>query len=268
MLQKISLSRKGFDSGYGKIPSPILPDGTLLSLPIPDSTSTENPYGNLVYEDKTFIDIIKDLSPNTELTPQNKCHLDPDLNKNCRPREIGWIPSFGQTGSALSHLKNHSFGIDDLFLFFGWFKQTEIYNGRLRYCKGAPDIHAIFGYLQVGRIIDNKDNVPSWLEKHPHADERHWGKDNCIYTSSQNLTFMNNLPGAGLLNFNSKRVLTKTGCSRTIWDLPDFFREIDITYHSKKSWINTGFKSACKGQEFVFSPTSEALEWVKEIIKD
>jgi len=36
---KVILSRKGFDSGTGGYPSPILPDGTLLSLPIPDATS-------------------------------------------------------------------------------------------------------------------------------------------------------------------------------------------------------------------------------------
>jgi len=33
---KIILSRKGFDSKNGGIASPILPDGALLSLPIPD----------------------------------------------------------------------------------------------------------------------------------------------------------------------------------------------------------------------------------------
>jgi hypothetical protein len=32
---KVILSRKGFDSGYGGYPSPVLPDGTILSLPIP-----------------------------------------------------------------------------------------------------------------------------------------------------------------------------------------------------------------------------------------
>lgn len=36
---KVILSRKGMDSEAGGIPSPILPDGTLLSLPIPDNTS-------------------------------------------------------------------------------------------------------------------------------------------------------------------------------------------------------------------------------------
>ena len=32
---KIILSRKGFDSSNGGCPSPIMPDGTLLSMPIP-----------------------------------------------------------------------------------------------------------------------------------------------------------------------------------------------------------------------------------------
>lgn len=32
---KFILSRKGFDSGYGGCASPILPDGTMLSIPIP-----------------------------------------------------------------------------------------------------------------------------------------------------------------------------------------------------------------------------------------
>ena len=34
---KFILSRKGFDSSNGGIASPILPDGTMLSLPIPVS---------------------------------------------------------------------------------------------------------------------------------------------------------------------------------------------------------------------------------------
>lgn len=36
---KIVLSRKGFDSSSGEVPSPILPDGTLLPQPIPDRRS-------------------------------------------------------------------------------------------------------------------------------------------------------------------------------------------------------------------------------------
>ena len=37
---KIIFSRKGFDSVSGRVPSPILPDGRLLSLPIPDKGSS------------------------------------------------------------------------------------------------------------------------------------------------------------------------------------------------------------------------------------
>jgi hypothetical protein len=32
MVMKVILSRKGFDSGYGGYPSPILPDGWMISL--------------------------------------------------------------------------------------------------------------------------------------------------------------------------------------------------------------------------------------------
>ena len=48
---KIILSRKGFDSEYGKQPSPIFPNGTMLSLPIyaePPDESTVT-YNDLSY---------------------------------------------------------------------------------------------------------------------------------------------------------------------------------------------------------------------------
>ena len=60
---KIVLSRKGFDSQYGKIKSPILEDGTLLSLPIPQENDTRL-FDDLWYDDKTYYEIIKELKPN------------------------------------------------------------------------------------------------------------------------------------------------------------------------------------------------------------
>ncbi len=39
---KVILSRKGMDSTSGGIASPILPDGTLLSLPIPDKMGVDD----------------------------------------------------------------------------------------------------------------------------------------------------------------------------------------------------------------------------------
>ena len=45
--RKLSLSRKGFDSSYGGCPSPIFPDGTIYSLPIPGDDYAAVHYGDL-----------------------------------------------------------------------------------------------------------------------------------------------------------------------------------------------------------------------------
>jgi len=44
---KVILSRKGFDSSNGGCPSPIMPDGTLLSMPIP--SDDKDSYDDLSY---------------------------------------------------------------------------------------------------------------------------------------------------------------------------------------------------------------------------
>lgn len=51
-MAKIILSRKGFDSKYGGIPSPILPDGAMLSFPIPANSkeTVSLTYEALIYE--------------------------------------------------------------------------------------------------------------------------------------------------------------------------------------------------------------------------
>ena len=50
---KIILSRKGFDSGNGGQPSPILPDGTLLSMPIP-SNDSDNTYSTIMWNGMSY----------------------------------------------------------------------------------------------------------------------------------------------------------------------------------------------------------------------
>ena len=49
---KIILSRKGFDSKFGGMASPILPDGTLLSLPIPSNDDVK--FSELKWSKKTI----------------------------------------------------------------------------------------------------------------------------------------------------------------------------------------------------------------------
>ncbi len=63
---RIILSRKGFDSSNGGCPSPILPDGTLLSLPIPSKNDAVK-YSGLYYEDKSYFQIIKELKPGSKI---------------------------------------------------------------------------------------------------------------------------------------------------------------------------------------------------------
>ena len=67
---KIILSRKGFDSANGGQANPIMPDGTLLSLPIPDEDGNV-PYASLQWNGKSYYEIINSLKPRTKLRAEN-----------------------------------------------------------------------------------------------------------------------------------------------------------------------------------------------------
>ena len=264
---KIILSRKGFDSANGEQPNPIMPDGTLLSLPIPDPEKGNNTFGSLRWNDHSYFDIIQSLKPSTKLQADSLCHLDPDLRKEVRNRVNGWQPAFGQTSSALKHLRNHGVSIGDLFLFFGWFRETEIVNDQLVYKKGAPDVHVIYGYMQIGSIVEEESQIQPWLKDHPHTGyNKAWANHtNAIYLPTDSLSFLPNMKGCDVLSYRNDRVLTKPGMSRCYWDLPDFFKNVEITYHPHP-WQNGCFKSAGRGQEFVMDATPEILAWAKQII--
>lgn len=158
---KVILSRKGFDSKAGGVPNPILPDGTLLSFPIPAKID-QLTYQDLQYEGVAYSDILTQLKPKDLKIRDWNCHLDPDIRPEAHlnlPQD--WIAGFGQINQSQSYLRNQNVGIGDLFLFFGWFKQTEgnPCEGTLRYVKGAPDLHILYGYLQVGELISEQDTL-------------------------------------------------------------------------------------------------------------
>ena len=264
---KVILSRKGFDASYGGYPSPIFPDGGLISLPILLNDDGMK-YSDLKWEnDKTYYDLMKDLNIKT-INENSKCHLDPDIYKNVRKREIGWKAAFGQIGAAQSHLKNQGIEIGDLFLFFGWFRHMkEEENRKLSYY--GPDLHVIFGYLQIGEIMNVQENttVPDWLKEHPHcAPNTRTIKTNTIYISRDRLSFNEDFLGYGIFDYDESLVLTKEGHSRTRWSLPDFFKEVRMSYHSKNSWRNDYFQSASRGQEFVIEGNHKIENWVKNLL--
>src|ERR1039458_2523088 len=121
--KRIVLSRKGFDSGTGCLPSPILGD-MMLSLPIPDRASPVS-YGDLSFGGHSFGKLVTDVkakrrSRNNKLkllSVGDRAHLDPDLIPGVLPRKPGWLPTYGQCGKDATILRNHQVGTGDLFVF-------------------------------------------------------------------------------------------------------------------------------------------------------
>ena len=262
---KIILSRKGFDSGYEKVPSPIMPDGTLLSLPIPNEDDMVE-YEQLRYKEKSYAQIISELTK-CKFSEKN-CHLYPDIRRDVLARSEKWTPSFGQTSAALTHLRNEDVGKDDLFLFFGWFRKVEEINGEYQYVKEKQsNKHVIYGYLQVGEILCNptRKQHPE-LGMHPHLDRER--DNNAIFVARKTLSWNEDIPGAGCLEYKFERVLTKKKHPRSHWQLPDFLKEVRISYHSENSWKEDYFKSADKGQEFVISSdgNDKVEKWARDLI--
>lgn len=266
---KIILSRKGFDSGNGNQPNPIMPDGTLLSLPIPDDKGN-NTFASLKWNGKSYYDIISELKPKTKLKAEGCCHLDPDLRKEVKNRMSGWMPAFGQSDKALKHLQKNGVKKDDLFLFFGWFRQTKEINGKLVYDKDAKGIHVIYAYMQIGEIIKPNGNPFDWLKDHPHIGDKNQRVDdsNAIFLPSDTLSILPSYKGCDVLNIREDRVLTdiENYKSRRYWKLPDCFKQVNITYHPNP-WENGYFKSVARGQEFVIEANDEIIEWAKKIIE-
>ena len=281
---KIILSRKGFDSSVGEIPSVILPDGRLFSFPIPDKSANIR-YSDIkspIPEYDNLYKLIKDLYPGKRKFDENyTCHLDPDLNHEAIIREPGWKPLFGQEGIPLRHLQKEKVGKDDLFLFFGWFRQTEIVDGKIRYDKYSSGIHVIYGYFFVeGEININNpgDKLKQWMLYHPHISRSK--SPNSIYTSQETATFNGlTMPGVGILSFKNSLVLTKPNQNkRSLWKLPLAFypfnkKRTPLTSHDNiNRWKlfndHAELQSVYRGQEFVLSLDEypELMEWVSGII--
>jgi Nucleotide modification associated domain 3 len=80
-------------------------------------------------------------------------HFDPDLRRAALKRRSGWRPIFGQGGAAETHLHDYGVTVGDLFLFFGWFKEAELHQGKYRRKPKARDLHVLYGWLQVGAVL-------------------------------------------------------------------------------------------------------------------
>ncbi|MDE2997491.1 MAG: hypothetical protein OXU79_00260 [Gemmatimonadota bacterium] len=282
---KIIFSRKGSDSSSGGKPSPIFPDGTALSLPIPYLRSPTR-FSDVRWHNTSVGSIVECLT-NGRVKGRNRCHLDPDLNADALPRLPGWRPAFGQVEKAQSHLENQGVGPGDLFLFFGWFRAVERANGATwRYVPNAPDRHVLFGWLQVFDVVPivgtlkSARSERSWLSRHPHVN-RHWD-NNTVYVARETLSIkgLTSRRGAGLFGGTGER-LTLTpprSAKRSEWRLPSWFfpkgrRPLLSYHHERKHWRGREpwvyFKTVGRGQEFVVDVGGipEANAWLRELFE-
>lgn len=292
---KLILSRKGFDASAGGVPSPILPDGTLCTLPIPEPEGGALRYADIglgelgegLSPDYTFGRMVEELTADSAepRTASDPVHLDPDLRASARPRAAGWRAAFGQDGAAARHLDRHGVKADDLFLFFGWFRRTALVDGRLRYVAGEPDRHVIFGWLQVGEVIDLAGGAapPAWVAGHPHVGANSL-RFNRLYVARERLSLAGadgGMPGAGVFRrFDERLVLTKKDSKvRSLWRLPTWLGEERVsprlTYHGSPSrWTacddHVELRSGGRGQEFVpdVDRYSEAERWASALLRE
>ena len=275
---KVILSRKGFDSSAGGVPSPILPDGSMMSLPIPDKTSP------ITYQD---------IAPHGPLVPELTkgkvrshygAHLDPDLMAGSIPRELGWKPLFGQADADQRVLEGEGVGPGDLFLYFGWFRQAERRDGRLQYVRGARDLHVLWGWMQIGSVLKvGVDTIPQWAACHPHVASPEGRRFNTIYVSAEAFTVggaCKGVSGAGVFGtYHDGLCLTAHGRTRSIWSLPGWLYPSDdrvpLGYHGDlRRWSRDGdralLQTVGRGQEFVLDAGQypEAVWWARSLVTE
>ena len=279
---KLILSRKGFDSANGGCASPILDGGQLCSIPIPDPSAPTS-YAEISFNGGGIGPIVRSLTRG-RIAACDRAHLDPDLRRDAIARAPGWRPIFGQAGAAQSHLAGHGVGPGDLFLFFGWFRRAERRGGEIVYVRDAPDLHVIFGWLQVGNVhhvINDLERELPWAKDHPHLVERDRYANNTIYTTRNRLTLAGSrLPGAGVFaRVADPLILTQRTpyLGRSTWQLPRGFHprgRAPLSRHGRAGrWRVQGesvqLRSVPIGQEFVLDVDQypEAIAWLNAIFR-
>ena len=260
-MRRVILSRKGMDSKAGGSASPILSDGRIFSLPIPQDHRSPIKYKDLRFDELSGSDLLKEVS--SPVLPNTYCHLDPLLN--------GEIGVFGQGSSSQTELDNNGVGPGDLFLFFGWFKNFS--------CRGN-DLHHLFGWLQIDQVIKGSENIKSFLRKrnleHPHGygDVSRY-TNNTIYVGKNILEHKGDTPleGSGVFKkTHSDLVLTEENKTRSRWKLPyEYFSDMNKLFLNRLKWEN---EESCRifykgfGQEFILDAEEnpKIAEWALSLI--
>jgi len=298
---KLILSRKGFDSQYGGIPSPII-DNHLISLPIPNDSNdcccnvaNSIPLDGIFYDNMSLRQIWDDLSPNA--VKSEYCHYDPVLKHNLVAN--GVAPSACDIadvqGDQPSNNGDREINEGDLFVFFDTFRAAERKaDGGIQYKEGSKAAYMLFGFLQIGKIVEGEDIAK--YASYPHSSADRFGYNNRMYIASKELVFNGRkittssgkvIPGAGTFDFSEDLLLKKCDgvadlyIPKSTWDVEDYFKNIKVSYHSYKSSksdsAQKAFQTVAKGQEFVLYEDSsrangaetfqKVIEWARRTIQ-
>ena len=283
--RKLILSRKGFDSKAGGCPSPIFPDDTIYSLPVP-GYDYEEPihYVDLHHGNISIGQVVEDLT-SRRYDAWSLAHLDPDVRPDAIPRYDGWRGLFGQVGAAEGHLENQGVGVGDVFLFFGLYQRVERTQEGWRFVRGAPKQHILWGWLQIEQVckVDKirNDEKFDWAGYHCHFS---WYDDpsNTLYVATHRLDLGDGLTMSGAGAFprvDERLVLTEPGGSVSQWRLPRWFypdgNKTSLTYHPNLTrWLYDNeyayLRSVGRGQEFVLDLQEypEGTDWISGLVRD
>jgi hypothetical protein len=264
---RIILSQKGFDSGCGGCPSPII-DKVPVSFPIPEifykADKTFIGYQDLKYKGESYFDLMKKYGVKSIKVPEKKikledlekdsfrvgCHLDPDIGRGMyNKRKNDWEPLFGQEGNAQSHIKNQVSTEEDkklLFLFYGLFEEPDL----------KDPFHLIYGYFKTDyddriEVSKEPEKIKSWMKYHPHiVNMDRYHENNTIYLSKESQS--------GTFRYDKKLVLTKNGDNMVShWDLVKLLegylekeevKHLNLSWSCNNCWENNYYKWI-RGQE-------------------
>ena len=262
-MNRLILSRKGFDSKAGGTASPIFSNGSFFSIPIPQNHPSPKKYKNLDFNGISGSELLKVVSAKVRDT--DYCHNDPLLSEK--------IGIFGQASSSQTELQNNNVGPGDLFLFFGWFKN---------FSENGRDLHHLFGWLQIEEIIVGSKDIKQYLLKnniqHPHGyGDTSRFSNNAIYVAKKKLE-LNGLEifdrGHGLFKLtHDDLILTGENKTRSRWKLPSkYFKDSEDLFLNRIKWENKeestifyrGF-----GQEFILDigKNPKVKQWAINLIK-
>ena len=234
---RIVFSRKGFDSGSGGGPSPIV-NGVPISLPIPAGVASSTSYADL-----GLAPYVAQASRG-QLGGEDLCHHDPMF------LDIG-VCLFGQCGAAQTHLSNRGVDRGDVFVFFGLFAEE----------ASKERHHRIFGMMtveEVTRLDPAAPHAELVSHGHPHALAMHAANDT-IYR------------GPFRLARSDRRELRLTvpGGPVSLWNVPPWLKRGGLSYHDRaERWLpGNRLQSVARGQEFVADVGNRAAPraWLKQL---